>query len=307
LAVARKKSTGRDTQPLKPRWIRWATEEDFNKARVNEHLGFFLGISAETLATLVQNAAVYEFERGTELFTQGYPVEDLGLYIVLNGELEVVHTLESKRRRVAIDTTGMVIGDIEYYAKSLPGLSPRDIPYNETQSTIQGRTKGQVLWIRDTRILDTLHETDQALRRNMVRLLCVKLLQRNANVDPLLVADNRPLKEKVKDHLKELLESGQEVAADGSSVDNGPYIFRSETSVYGIAEALGVERYRVYYVFQKDFRDDCQYESDRAKGITIYTMSRELYNELTRHGKLGAIQGDSLPHSASGDPRPAAP
>jgi CRP-like cAMP-binding protein len=305
--VARRKMAERDRW-LPPRRIRKATEEDFSKARVNEHLGFFLGISAETLATLVQNAAVYEFERGTILFTQGYPVEDLGLYIVLDGELEVVHTLESKRRRVAIDTKGMVIGDIEYYVKSLPGMSPRDIPYNETQSTIQGRTKGQVLQIYNfTSILDTLHETDQALNRNMVRLLCVKLLQRNASVDPLLVADSRPLKEKVKDHLKELLESGQEVATNGLSVDDGPYIFQSNTSVYGIAEALGVERYRVYYVFQKDFRDDCQYETDRAKGITTYTLSRELYNELTRHSKLGAIQGGSLPHSASGDSQPPTP
>jgi CRP-like cAMP-binding protein len=280
--VTRGKSTERDVRLLKPRWVRWATDEDFRKAHVNEHLGFFLGVSPDTLAVLVQNAAVYEFERGTLLFTQGDPVADIGLYIVLNGELEVVHILNKKRRRVAIDTTGMVIGDIEYYVKSLPGMSPRGIPYNETQSTIQGRTKGQVLWIRDTRILDNLHEKDQALRRNMVRLLCVKLLQRNANVDPLMVADSRPLKEQVKDHLQELLESDEEAAADGSRVDKGPYIFRSDTSVYGIAQALGVERYRVYYLFQKHFGENCQHSKDRSTGKTTYTLSRELYNELTK-------------------------
>ena len=279
--MTRGKSIERDSRLLKPKWLRYATEEDFTKARVNEDLGFFLDISPDTQAILVQNASVYEFERGTLLFTQGDLAEGIGLYIVLNGELEVVHLLDTKRRRVAIDTTGMVIGDIEYYVKSLPGMSPRGIPYYEAQSTIQGRTKGQLLWIHDTRILNNLHEKDQALRQNMVRLLCVKVLQRNANVDPLMVADSRPLKEQVKDHLKELLESSQEAAADGSSVDEGPYVFRSDTSVYGIATALGVERYRVYYLFQKYFGENCQHATDRAKRITTYTLSRELYNELT--------------------------
>lgn len=158
------------------------------KVLYHRHVGPFHGASQKSLDAICLGSRVLEMRRGQVLFYEGEPVQEWPVFVLLRGEFGVLHEIMESIITVSTDAPGAVIGEVEYLTR---GVSAQITGRGETDcakaTLVCASGTATLLAVPAPLLLDTT-AAEPCVTANMLRLLCIKILQRNFYSDCRVVS-----------------------------------------------------------------------------------------------------------------------
>jgi hypothetical protein len=266
----------------------------------NPVFGLFHDLENDALEYISKNSVVVELSPGYILYNQGDSSMNIGLYIVMSGEVEVLHVLPGKVVLAVIHVPGEICGEVEHYLNRYKDLSPRQISWDVNQATLRSPVLTRALWIPNEATVNHIHIKYPKYSINVIKQMCYKLMKRSAVSDPVILSDNLSLLSRFLLVFRTfLIRHRHEIVS--SPVEDGWYIFSKDPySVNYFANAIGEKPSRgkprkgnrpigdkssassVYGAINNRLGESLKYERSKidGKSRTIWKIKVDFFDEM---------------------------